>query len=134
GGGAVVGGGGGGRGGGGGAVSGGANAAVVGTTAALARALWWLFLLVLLGELENADWDSWTPRAASASAELARTMGIETDADGRCLRILRLLEVTGARRASGVAWECGQPVDSHAAREPEPPSGRLGTTLGSVRG
>ncbi len=36
-------------------------------------------------------------------------MGIESDADGRCLRILRLLEVTAARRASGVAWNAGSP-------------------------
>jgi hypothetical protein len=120
----------GGGGGGGGAVGGGAGATVVGTMAALADASW--CFLVSLDELDP-DWASWTPRAPTASAELARTMGIETDADGCCLRILRLLEVTGARRASGVAWECGQPVGRMLLASRYPP-GRLGTMLRSVRG
>src|SRR5438067_5395265 len=35
----------------------------------------------------------------------------------KSMRILRLLEVSETRRASGVAWECGRPSKKHSARE-----------------
>jgi hypothetical protein len=53
--------------------------------AALADASW-CFLVVLLADA--VVWASPTPRAESANAELAMTIGVETDADGRWLRIL----------------------------------------------
>jgi hypothetical protein len=79
----------------------------------MASALAELFRLVLLGVVdpEDWDWDSWTPTAERTSTELATSIGSERDADGCCLRILRLLEVTESREG----FRCG--LGMRAARQ-----------------